>query len=247
MAANPFPGMVPYLEAAHLWPAFHHQLVATLDDILGSMLSSEYLHRIVKRQYAVADANFRPSDQPFRWEEYIEVRERNQGRLVTLLDVAGPSNKTTVIGRNAYLETRRSAKDEGANIVDIDLVLQGIPTFDFSRDGLPAWDYAVTVARADHADRYEIYTSTHQKRLPRFRLPLAKDDRDVVIDLNAAFLRCYEEGGFAANIDFHHEPPESVISARAHQIWEKEGRPHGRDKEHWYQAISELWCEAQRA
>lgn len=27
---------------------------------------------------------------------------------------------------------------------------------------------------------------------------------------------------------------------RAYQIWDREGRPHGRDEEHWHQAISEL-------
>lgn len=33
--------------------------------------------------------------------------------------------------------------------------------------------------------------------------------------------------------------PESV-RVRAYQIWEAEGRPHGRDQAHWYQAESEL-------
>ncbi len=30
------------------------------------------------------------------------------------------------------------------------------------------------------------------------------------------------------------------ISKRAREIWEREGRPEGRDKEHWLQAESEL-------
>ena len=29
---------------------------------------------------------------------------------------------------------------------------------------------------------------------------------------------------------------EEEISARAYEIWEAEGRPEGRDKEHWYMA-----------
>lgn len=33
--------------------------------------------------------------------------------------------------------------------------------------------------------------------------------------------------------------PQSV-RVRAYQIWEAEGRPHGRDQAHWYQAESEL-------
>jgi hypothetical protein len=34
------------------------------------------------------------------------------------------------------------------------------------------------------------------------------------------------------------------ISQRAREIWEREGRPEGRDKEHWLQAESELREEA---
>jgi hypothetical protein len=37
---------------------------------------------------------------------------------------------------------------------------------------------------------------------------------------------------------------EERIRTRAHQIWEREGRPHGRDAEHWQQAASEIDAEA---
>jgi hypothetical protein len=33
---------------------------------------------------------------------------------------------------------------------------------------------------------------------------------------------------------------EEIIRARAFMIWEQEGRPIGRDKEHWEQARGEL-------
>jgi hypothetical protein len=36
------------------------------------------------------------------------------------------------------------------------------------------------------------------------------------------------------------EHDEDRIRDRAHQIWEGEGKPHGRDKEHWDQAAKEL-------
>jgi hypothetical protein len=36
------------------------------------------------------------------------------------------------------------------------------------------------------------------------------------------------------------------ISKRAREIWEREGRPEGRDKEHWLQAESELQQERER-
>ncbi|HUC69055.1 MAG TPA: DUF2934 domain-containing protein [Stellaceae bacterium] len=36
---------------------------------------------------------------------------------------------------------------------------------------------------------------------------------------------------------------EERIRERAYQIWEREGKPHGRDAEHWQQAVSEVDAE----
>jgi hypothetical protein len=35
-------------------------------------------------------------------------------------------------------------------------------------------------------------------------------------------------------------PTKQAISARAHELWEQEGRPSGRDLEFWLQAESEI-------
>jgi hypothetical protein len=33
---------------------------------------------------------------------------------------------------------------------------------------------------------------------------------------------------------------ENSVRERAYAIWEAAGRPHGRDKDHWFQAVREL-------
>ncbi len=124
--------------------------------------------------------------------------------------MVSPANKTTRQGREAYLERRLEARNAGASLVELDLVLQGQPTLDYSREGLPDWDYAVTVTRSSKPEQYEIYTATLQKRLPRFRLPLAADDRDTVLDLHIAFARAYDQGGFASKIDYHRDPTTTL-------------------------------------
>ena len=35
-------------------------------------------------------------------------------------------------------------------------------------------------------------------------------------------------------------PTKQQVQLRSYQIWEKEGRPHGRDQEHWFRAEREL-------
>ena len=32
----------------------------------------------------------------------------------------------------------------------------------------------------------------------------------------------------------------SIVSIRAYQLWEQEGRPHGRDQAHWFEAERQL-------
>ena len=137
---------------------------------------------------------------------------------------------------------------------------------EYSREGLPDWDYAVTVTRSTHPERYEIYTATLEKRLPKFRLPLAADDRDTVVDLNQVFNRCYDQGAFAGIINYRREstaalseaqrrwvdeqlqvqklrlplPPQENIALAAYYLWLGEGCPRGRDKEHWTRAVDQL-------
>jgi hypothetical protein len=203
---SPFPGMDPYLEDDALWPVFHHQFVQSLHQILQPSLIDRYRQRVHQRRYVTEQALFTSVVREEHLEDYIEIRQRCDGRLVTLVDVVSPANKLTPAGRAAYLAKRSEGRSAKANLVEVDLVLQGQPTLEYSRDGLPDWDYVVTVTRATQPDRHEIYTATLQKRLPRFRLPLASDDKDTVLDLHTAFTRCYDQGGFAAKIDYGKDP-----------------------------------------
>jgi hypothetical protein len=217
---SPFPGMDPYLEDESLWGVFHHQFVTCLYQTLLPGLVDRYRARVCQRHYVTEQALFTSVVREERQEDYVEIRQRSDNRLVTLLDVVSPHNKTTAQGRAAYLEKRREGRSASANLVEIDLVLQGQPTLEYSRDGLPAWDYAVTVTRSTQPERYEIYTTTLQKRLPRFRLPLAADDRDTVLDLHVAFTRCFDQGAFTTKIDYSRGP--STTLSDEHRRWVSE-------------------------
>jgi len=202
----PLPGMDPFLEDDKIWPAFQHQLVACLYQVLLPGLVDRYRARISQRAYATEQPLFTSIIREQHLEEFIEVRQRADNKLVTLVDVVSPINKVRPQGRTAYLDTRKQARHQNASIVEIDLILQGQPMLDYSREGLPEWDYAITVTRCTQPERYEIYTTTLQKRLPRFKIPLAPDDRDTVLDLQASFSRCYDQGNFSGQIDYSREP-----------------------------------------
>lgn len=213
---SPFPGMDPYLEHSKLWPAFQHHLLACLYQILLPGLVDRYRARIGSRTYVSEMPLFTSIVRDEYTEEFIEIRNRSDQKLITLVEVVSPANKTTPAGRQVYLDKRQDALRQRAAVVEIDLVLQGKPTLSYSRDGLPEFDYAVAVTRATAPDRYEIYTATLQKRLPKFKLPLAPDDRDALLDLQAAFTRAYDLGGFGSQINYAADPP-SDVPLTAHQ------------------------------
>ncbi len=204
---SPFPGMDPYLEDDQIWPVFHHQLVMCLYQILLPGMPDRYRARVGQRHYVTEQALFTSVVRDEHHEDYIEIRMRNDGRLVTLLDLVSPCNKTTAAGRAAYHGKRQECRTAGANLVELDLVLQGQPMLDYLPDGPRDWDYAVTVARSKQPECYEIYKTTLRKKLPNFKLPLAPDDRETVLNLHTVFTRCYDQGGFGGKVDYAKEPP----------------------------------------
>jgi hypothetical protein len=198
--------MDPYLEDDKRWPAFQPLLVHALYQMLLPGLMDRYRARVGERQYASEQALFTSIVREEHKEAFIEVRQRSDGRLITLLEVISPANKITAEGRKQYLDRRAEVRSMNANLVEIDLILQGQPLIDYSKDSAPTYDYAVVVTRWTHPDRYEIYSATMAKRLPRFRVPLASDDRDTVLDLQAAVARAYDQGDFLKQIDYSRDP-----------------------------------------
>jgi Holliday junction resolvase-like predicted endonuclease len=198
--------MDPYLEDEKRWPAFQPVVVQALYQMLLPGLMDRYRARVGERIYCSEQALFTSIIREEHKEAFIEVRQRSDGRLITLVEVVSPANKLSAEGRKLYLERRDEVKKMNANVVEIDLVLQGQTLIDYAKDAAPTWDYAVVVTRWTHPDRYEIYSATLPKRLPRFRVPLASDDRDTVLDLQSAVSRAYDQGDFAKHIDYTRDP-----------------------------------------
>jgi len=217
-----FPGMDPYLEKAALWPAFHSQMMAMLYQTVLPSLVDRYRARIKQRLYTTEMPLFTSVVKEDHREDYLEIRLRSDDQLITLIEVVSIANKTTPLGRQKYHETRSEALRERASIVEIDLLTQGQPTLDFSRENLPEHHQLVCVSRGNSPSRYEIYTATVQSRLPKFKLPLAADDRDTVLDLQLVFTRAYEKGQFFQRIDYRQPLPAEVVYDSPTRNWIQE-------------------------
>ncbi|QEL13296.1 DUF4058 family protein [Limnoglobus roseus] len=216
---SPFPGMDPFLEDPKVWKQFQQQFVSGLYHILLPNLVDRYRARIGVRSYVVETPLFTSVLREPHEEQFIEVRERGDGQLVSLIDVVSPANKTTDVGREAYHATRKLILGQRAASLEVDLVTQGRPLLDFARDSLPEHDYTFTVTRAAAPGKFEIYTTTVQKRLPKFKLPLAADDRDAMLDLQDVFRRAYDLGAFQKHVDYGQPLAAAVKLADVNRTW----------------------------
>src|SRR5437868_2806169 len=96
---SPFPGMDPYLEG-NLWTSVHAQLAAEIARQLAPKLRPRYVP--LTQQRLVMDtpddvaeapltlATVMPSPVPHSW---VEIRDVQQRRLVTVIELLPPTNK----------------------------------------------------------------------------------------------------------------------------------------------------------
>lgn|SRR5262245_25947649 len=140
-------------------------------------------------------------------EAYLEILDRQSGlQVVTVIEVVSPTNKYAGPGRDSYLEKQREVLASQAHLVEIDLLRTGPHVLTVSQSaarGRGAYDYLMCVNRAkEPRDEYELYRRSLRGRLPRIRIPLAKGDPDVMLDLQAALERAYEAGRYADRLNY---------------------------------------------
>jgi hypothetical protein len=145
----------------------------------------------------------------------IHILEPAAGnRVVTAIEVLSPDNKASGPGRGSYLQKREELWASGTNLVEIDLLRQGEHTVRASAERLAAlepWRYLVTVTRR-WPPRLEVYSVPLQRRLPRIAVPLAREDADVPLDLQAAFTRCWDEGPYPELLRHEAAPPGTLTA-----------------------------------
>ena len=145
-------------------------------------------------------------------EPFVEIVHAAGDEVVTVIEVLSPANKTPGEGHRLYRRKQQEILDSAVHLIEIDLLSEGLHTVAISEEGqgsLPRHRYLVSVKRAPERYRFEVYPIPLQRRLPRVRVPLREPDPDVMLDLQATFTRCYENGGYADFVDYRQPPPVS--------------------------------------
>jgi hypothetical protein len=167
----------------------------------------------------------------------IEIRDRsNDNRLVTVIEVLSPSNKTPGSGLDDYLKKREELRKGGVSQVEIDLVRAGTRPLPLPIECLPETlrtTYNVWARRAWRASTLEIYRMPLTERLPVVRVPLRPADADSPLDLQALIDSCYRNGDYEYTIDYRVEPEPALSpqeSAWADALLRKLGKREKRKR-----------------
>jgi hypothetical protein len=138
---------------------------------------------------------------------YLEIRDRQNRVLVTVLELLSPSNKRGD-DRRQYLTKRDELLRSAAHFIEIDLLRDGRPMPATNR---PDCTYSALVSRVEARPRAGCWPIQFRERLPEIPIPLRPPDRDARIDLQAMLDRVYDAYGYE---DFIYAgSPEPPISS----------------------------------
>jgi hypothetical protein len=137
-------------------------------------------------------------------ETYLEVREVDTERVVTVLEVLSPTNKRPGRGRDLYLGKRMEVLASRTHLVEIDLLRAGAPMPIL--DDRTSSDYRILVSRANQRPNADLYAFSVRQPIPVFPLPLKKNEQGPEVDIGRLLHALYERASYDLRIDYKREP-----------------------------------------
>jgi hypothetical protein len=141
---------------------------------------------------------------------FIEIIDlKADRRVVTVIEILGPSNKIAGPGRDLYLKKQQELRQGSVSLVEIDLLRKGSRVLCAPFELIPEGHrtpYAVCVRRGWKPLEIEYYRLRLRERLPAFLIPLRQTDHDIPLDLQSMIDQCWEEGRYGDDIDYREEP-----------------------------------------
>ncbi len=184
---SPFPGMDPYLEDPAEWAGFRLTVLVAVAEAIARRLPPNYFADI--DQFNWPDKEPPPKRKADviarkllkRPHKYVEVVDKANNRVVTVIEVLSPSNKSGE-DRDGYLQTRAEYFAAKVNLVELDLLRDGerVP---FDKPKPPPADYYALVCRGDRHPKAPVWGWTVRDPLPVLPIPLKPADGDIALEL----------------------------------------------------------------
>jgi Protein of unknown function (DUF4058) len=141
-----------------------------------------------------APARVRLPDVDHERLSYVEIRDRRDRELVTVVELLSPANKHPGPDREQYLAKRMELLNGPVHLVEIDLLRGGPP---LPAAGRPDCSYSVLVSRAERRLDAGFWPISLRERLPLVPIPVRAPDADARLDLQEVLHRIYDDAGYA--------------------------------------------------
>jgi uncharacterized protein DUF4058 len=150
---------------------------------------------------------------------YLEVRLVGTRKLVTVIEVLSPWNKSAGPGRREYLKKRRHILKTRTSLVEIDLLRTGRAMPMTARQPVES-DYRIVVGRGASRPRGRLYAFGVRQPIPPIPIPLLPKDPEPSFDLNAVLHALYERARFDLVLDYSKPPVPPLVEEDA--AWARE-------------------------
>lgn len=137
-------------------------------------------------------------------ESYLEVREVTSGKLITVVEILSPVNKSHPEGREEYTEKRNRILGSRTNLVEIDLLRGGQPMTMFGNS--TKTDYRILVSSGWQRPRAQLYGFNLRQPIPDFPLPLLPKEEQPIVHLNKVVHDLYTRARFDLRLDYSASP-----------------------------------------
>lgn len=140
-------------------------------------------------------------------EPYVTILDRQRGQaVVAVIEVVSPTNKYAGPGRESYEAKQQEVRHSQAHLVEIDLLRAGphvLAVPEWLARGRGSYDYLICVNPAwERRQEFQLYRRRLPERLPRISVPLAGDDPDVILDVQAVLHQAYGAGSYRQRLNY---------------------------------------------
>ena len=146
-------------------------------------------------------------DVEFEKHSFLEIRDRANRDLVTMIEVLSPSNKHHGPDREQYLMKRRALLCSPVSVVEIDLLRDG-PRLPLT--GVPGCDYSLMVSRPEMRPDVLAWAVKLRDPLPTIPIPLRGSAPDASLNLQALLHEVYDAAGYEDYL--YQTPPEPPLT-----------------------------------
>ena len=155
-------------------------------------------------------------NEPLR-HHFIEIRDASRGHaLVTLIEIASPTNKRPGPDRRAYEAKRQEILDSDTSLIELDLLRGGQPlvgrelVIEAAAALEPRPDYLVAISRGWQRGaelQYQLFPIRLEESLPCILVPLREGEVEPPLDLQYVFRQAYDRGPYTRGaVDYNSQP-----------------------------------------